>query len=419
MNTGFTGNIAGDLIGGTGNLDLGGNPFEELMSSNPRLDPNLISAHKTALTGNGLYNPAVLKELPDLRREAGEAERIRVWAYLALYEGGLEETREEAAIETVEPREATLDPEDALLEAKRIAPKTEGVEIQKVKGGKPKGFEDKPEPSDAVWSFLSNPSQMKFTGGDADYAEAVPHLASAPYLQYKGNTPEILEIDDILLECWCEGKSLMPLLDGLDKLKRISLGVASGADDEAKSKAKFEPPTLSFVWGERRFEPCKLISATWNESRWIDGVPAGGRLSLRFQKIPDPERLPENPLSYPLVEPEDIGDAPEELNLIDTEPFELTERQLEDAREAAQEGISERISRYREDIQEILRGDGYHLVPSTDGIVRLYDATKAEIGVVGQYRAVTGSDEDTLFVTDGISDVPESDTQYDNEDEDE
>jgi len=385
----------------------------------------------------GIYHTATLKSLPD------KPQGFQIWAYLSLYPNNPEESLEPQEDETVPPLEAPEDPDEALLEQKRIRPSQstskarpkaatvtksvpnrtnsraarvnqefdgfgtlrdlrtfiggspppidlDSISVRRVRADTPLNDAPIPEDEDIVFRFLANPEKLEFSGLGASYASVKPHLAKAPYLQFQNTEAEALDVKDVMLETWCEGKTIKPLIDGLRKLVEANTG-----------EGEFEPPTLSFVWGERRFEPCKLISVDWSENKWLSGNPAGARLSLKLIRIPEPNRTPEDPFDTPLNDDPSEG-LENTLPGLRTDVLELTDRQLEDAREGAQQTLLDNLSLYSDEVQEIIRGELFTLIPSTDGVVRMFAGeAKEEIGVVGQWIGETGE-----MHTDGVSTLP-------------
>jgi hypothetical protein len=395
----------------------------------------------------GIYHPATLKSLPD------KPQGFQIWAYLSLYPSNPEDSLEPQSDEVVPPLEAPEDPDEALLEQKRIRPSQragkarakaatvtkslpnrvdsraarvtdefngfdtlrdlrpfiggepppidlDSIQIRRVKADRPSNDAPIPEDEDIVFRFLANPEKLEFSGLGASYASVKPHLAKAPYLQFQNTEAEVLDVKDVMLETWCEGKTIKPLIDGLRKLVEANTG-----------EGEFEPPTLSFVWGERRFEPCKLMSVNWSENKWLSGNPAGARLSLKLVRIPEPNRTPENPFDNPLNDDPSEGLDNSSPGLR-TDVLELTDRQLEDAREGAQQTLLDNLSLYSDEVQEIIRGERFSLIPSTDGVVRMFAGeAKEEIGVVGQWIGETGE-----MNTEGVSTLPSNEVVDDEED---
>lgn len=141
-------------------------------------------------------------------------------------------------------------------------------------------------------SFLYNPERLKWSR-QAVYSESatVGTSVSAQELIRSGN--RVLDIPDLLLDTQAAGKSLRPLLDGLEEL--------------------LLPPksVVFFVWGSERFGPAVLQSMDWEVTGWLSGEPAIARLNLTL--------LGDKPKDSPASSP---AQAPAPTGAVD-----LTERQ--------------------------------------------------------------------------------------------
>lgn len=214
-----------------------------------------------------------------------------------------------------------------------------------------------------VWTFLVNPESIDYTSGQASYSEVTAHASSRSELHYSHTSNEVWKFSDLLFDTWCEGKHVKPLLDGARALMEADV-----------SKGQYEPPTMEFVMGSRRSGPCKVTSVSWKETRWLDGYPAGIRLSLELKRIPFPTRS-QNYLDLPAVS--------EASGLLDN--VALTDRQMEDARTAARLYIEDNLSDYAPSVQELIRGGAYTLTPGTDGAIEMKDDAGNVVGLVGQW----------------------------------
>mgnify|MGYP006422718569 CR=1 FL=1 len=314
-----------------------------------------------------IYDPEVLRTLPEAKREGG-----RVEIFLKLYEppatnpttfeSSAPKTSPEGGVEALQV--FGVQGVSSLFEEETITPKT-------------KTPPQTPNPSRGkLWRFLAPPEKFQFSGRSANYASISPLLSSEPLQQYTHTSAEKLKIQDLLLDTWCEGKSVRPLLEGVEALLKIS------------EPSKFEPPTLSLVFGKSRFEPCKLLSATRNEYRWLDGEPAGVRLSLSFIRLVEPSR---GSGESPLLGLEDP--TAEDLNL------ELTEREMAEAMEAAETYLEENPQRYDPKVRELLASGDWEAQVSSNGELKLMDSEQKEVGVIGGW-------EDGEITIQGIETLP-------------
>jgi hypothetical protein len=220
--------------------------------------------------------------------------------------------------------------------------------------------------ADYVWKFLVNPEQIRIEGGDAAYESLLPHLGDRPELFYKGNSPRTMDLPNLWLETWFHGKSVMPLLEGITALMR------SNPDNR-----EYEPPTMQFVWGTRRFGPCKVIKATWVEDKWLGGEPAGVRLNLTLQEVN------EEAVSDPYEPPLPPQDSPETAA-----PIELTPRQVDEFNSAARQWLKDNATTQGFDaiVAYTLSQQEFITRPSTDGTCVVADVEGKQIGTIGTWK---------------------------------
>jgi len=128
-------------------------------------------------------------------------------------------------------------------------------------------------------TFLYNPERLKWSR-QAVYSESatVGTPISAQELIRSGN--RVLDIPDLLLDSQAAGKSLRPLLEGLELL--------------------LLPPksNVFFVWGSERFGPAVVQSMDWEVTGWLSGEPAIARLNLSLlgdkpKDAPVPAQVPD------------------------------------------------------------------------------------------------------------------------------
>lgn len=217
-----------------------------------------------------------------------------------------------------------------------------------------------PLPQGRVWKFLVAPSSISFGGSDPQYADIVTHATTVPDKDFSHTSPMTLSFKDIQLETWWAGKHCMPLLDGLLELTRAH--VAQG---------EYAPPKMSFIFGDRRFEPVVVKSPSWEEEKWLSGNPAGVKLSFTLERVPFGE--PADSYTPPL---ETEGDA---VNLA------LTDRQMEEGRDAAIAALPDHLSELPDPVSELIRSEDYSLSPATDGKIWLLDGDGAEVGSIGSW----------------------------------
>ncbi len=230
-----------------------------------------------------------------------------------------------------------------------------------------------------LWAFLYNPSTLEFERS-AKYSEAQTLSAQKSNWQYGYTSGRSLSISDIVLDAWCQGKSIQPLLDGIEALLEADI-----------AKNKYNPTILSFVWGSRRFGPCVLSQVQWKEDGWLGGTPARATMSLRLLEVPDP-------LTSSRANAKKQQSA---NNKADTRQkagmprLPLTERQAIAASAKAKEILQKNVSRFSPQVQALVKSSSYKLSTNRNtGDVVMIDRKGAKVGIMGRYDglvlAVTG-----------------------------
>lgn len=211
-----------------------------------------------------------------------------------------------------------------------------------------------------VWKFLVAPSSISFGGSDPQYTDVATHAATTPDKDFSHTSAMSLSFKDVQLETWWAGVHCMPLLDGLLELTRSHV-----------SNGEYAPPKMSFIFGERRFEPVVVKSPSWEEEKWLSGLPAGVKLSFTIERVPFGE--PADSYTPPL---ETEGDAVK---------LSLTDRQMEEGRDAAIAALPEHLSELPDVVAELVRSEAYSVAPDTAGVCWLLDADGAEVGSIGTW----------------------------------
>jgi hypothetical protein len=230
-----------------------------------------------------------------------------------------------------------------------------------------------------LWTFLYNPSVLRFSG-DAKYSESGTFAAREQDMQYGNSTGLTLEIPNLYLDSYCLGKSLKPLLEGIDELRKADI-----------KQSRFSPPILSFVFGSRRFSPCVLTRVGWDEVNWLGGEPARAQMNLTLQQIPEPGKL-------------GLGAIAPELQSLDQLPADLTERQREEGSAAAKEHLNANIQTLSPEVQGLVRSNAYKLgTDAATGDVTMVRADGTAIGVVGRW-------DGKELATENVSTLPNATT---------
>lgn len=220
-----------------------------------------------------------------------------------------------------------------------------------------------------LWTFFYNPQTLDWSRS-AKYSAVETFAAKVQDQQYGYTDGKALEVPDIYLDTYCLGRTVRPLLEGINTLLEARL-----------DKGEFAPPVLSFVFGGQIFAPCVLVKATWKETAWIGGDPARVRMSLSFLEIPL-----------------DRDDKAKELQLKSDDPKlaaktaegkprqPLTDRQKKDASDQAKKWLKENNAKLDAQTQKTVRSNSYSLLTNgQSGDVKMFDAKKQAIGTVGRW----------------------------------
>jgi hypothetical protein len=226
---------------------------------------------------------------------------------------------------------------------------------------------DKKAEKNPVWSFQFNPQSLRY-GAAAKYTESGTMSVREPDLQFGSTEAETLEIPEIYLDTYAQGRSLQPLLDGIRELLKADL-----------KNGQFAPKVLSFVWGHKRFGPCVLNSAPWEETAWVAGAPARVKLSLKLTRVPPPDQLGQQPIApEPDAKQREADGSPRK---------DLTDRQRKDASDAAKAWLKANQSTQSPKVSTAVKSNAYKL--STDkatGDVTMLDGKGGTIGIVGRWN---------------------------------
>jgi hypothetical protein len=227
----------------------------------------------------------------------------------------------------------------------------------------------------ALWLFLLNPQTLKFLK-TAEYNEIKPLGSKVSQMQYTSSGGISLSISELILQTWYCGKSLRPLLEGVQKLMEADI----------KNK-KYSPPILKFQMGAREFGPCVLTKLDWDESAWLGGEPASVRLNLELREVPkvvsrgEIEKAKEKATESAKTTREQQGKP----------RLPLTDRQRSDGSAAAKKYLEININSWAADVQAAIRGSKYKLATDkSSGQVVMNDATGKKLGVVLVWDGATG-----------------------------
>lgn len=236
-----------------------------------------------------------------------------------------------------------------------------------------------PNAGKRVWSFLYNPSLLRFSG-EAVYSSIGAFASRESDQQFNYSTGLTLEVPNIYLDSYCMKRSLRPLVEGIDELRKASI-----------KQSRFSPPVLSFVFGSKRFAPCVLTKVSWDEAAWLGGEPARAQMNLTFLQIPAPGKLGLNAI------------APElKTNALETP---LTERQQDEAKTKAEEWLKANLNNVDPQLKTRIEEKDYDLtVDPNTGEVKLKTGDENLNGIVGRW---TGKE----FQTDTFNTLKKQTTQ--------
>lgn len=239
-----------------------------------------------------------------------------------------------------------------------------------------------------LFIFLFNPSTLQFNRS-AKYSETNTWGQKKQDYQYYLTTGRTLKIPGILLESWHMGKTVMPFIDGIEKLMEADI-----------TKNIYNPPVLSFVWGKRRFSPCVISELSWEEKGWLNGMPANATMNLTLIELPTTIRKAD----ATAAKPRELED-PKELTPKAGEKLRnpLTDRQLKEASVEADKWLQANKDKLSDLVKGMLKNKSYYLqTEKTTGVVAFLDKNKQLIGNVGQW-------DGTTLLTDPQNTIPKKD----------
>lgn len=238
-----------------------------------------------------------------------------------------------------------------------------------------------------LWQFLYNPVQLEYSR-EARYAEVPTQGVRVPQQQFQHSTGKTLNLSGLVLDAWWMGKSVQPLVDGLDTLIEASI-----------EEQQYSPPVLSFVMGSRTvLAPCVLQRVTVKENGWLaGGQVARASVDLVLLEVP----------SEDIDRGQDAATVtPDEAAAEEGRPrLPLTDRQRQDASARAKTWLNENLSTLAPNLRPLVQSNSYLLATDAEtGDVTMYDADRQAIGVVGRW------DGQETFTTAGVQTVPMAET---------
>jgi hypothetical protein len=208
---------------------------------------------------------------------------------------------------------------------------------------------------EVVASFLFNPEEKSFAR-QAKFDEGVTALTSTPSQHYKYTTGLTLQLPNLLLETYNQGKTCKLVIQRLQALM-----VAN------PKQGQYAPTPVKFVWGSDSFGPCVVTDLGWRETSWLNGEVASARVNITLLEIPANTITPSQNKLQAALNKEKV----------------LTDRQKIDASKKANEWLKSNIKKLPESISSSIKVNKYSLTTSSTGVVTLNDSKGRKIGTVG------------------------------------
>lgn len=143
------------------------------------------------------------------------------------------------------------------------------------------GFAAKAKPTNGMWQFLFNPSEIALSAGPkfktTETWGVSDEANSGQPLHWTNNKNTTLQFSKVLLNGYIFGKKVESLEQGLFKLFL----------ENPTNDAKHGPKVLEFVWGKRSFGPCVIKDIRVNEKMWDEGCLVSADVSFTLEKVPE------------------------------------------------------------------------------------------------------------------------------------
>lgn len=217
-----------------------------------------------------------------------------------------------------------------------------------------------------LWSFQYRPQSLR-VARNVKYSAPETLGSSVLDQQYAYTEGKVLELPDIVLEGYYKGRHITPLLDGLNYLMEIQRHV------------RYHPPVLQFVFGARRFYPCVVTAISWEETAWLNGLPASARLNMTLQQVPLP---PEENRTIQSPKALKLAASPQLRN-------PLTAAQTRDVSALADKYLQTHLKNYKPAIQTLIRSKQYSRVTDAKtGQVKLIGPKGKSLGIIGTFNEI-------------------------------
>lgn len=209
-----------------------------------------------------------------------------------------------------------------------------------------------------LWEFIYSPEEKSFSRR-SNYAEAPTGAGSVPAQNYLYTSGKTLTLSNLLMDTYCEGKSLRQSLQDLEGLLVVDV------------KKGLQPYMLYFVWGTEKFGPCVLTDISWKETSWLGGEPAAARLDMSLLEVPLPDS------------------QPKQSNPIPSSTINLTDRQREDGRKKAQEWLNSNLSKLSPTTKQAVQSKSFKWLTDSTGVIKITNSKGETLGTVGTWNGTT------------------------------
>ncbi len=211
-----------------------------------------------------------------------------------------------------------------------------------------------------LFTFLFNPESKRYSR-KVNYTEAPTALTSTPSQQYKYTTGLTLQLSNLLMQSYVEGKTCKLLLQKLQGLM-----VADPAN------TKLTPSLVYFTWGSDKFGPAVITSLDWTESSWLNGEIAAARVDITLLEVPTIKLE-----STPTVK---------DLETASAKTATLTPRQVSESANEASKWLKANVKKLPEKVAALVKVNKYKLSTDSQGNVTIFSNNNENLGIVGNYK---------------------------------
>ena len=212
----------------------------------------------------------------------------------------------------------------------------------------------------SLFTFLYNPEDKRFSR-QSNYNAGVTALSSIPSQQYQHTSGLTLQLSNLLMQSYAEGKTIKLLLQRLQNLMVVD-----------PTNNKFNPTPVYFTWGTDKFGPAVITSLDWSETSWLNGEVAEARVNLTLLEIPSGKPS--------------TNQSQNQLEVASNKNQVLTVRQKQDASKKAIEWLRANTKRLSSTTAALINANRFKLLTEDSGVVNLTDSKSKKLGVIGIYQ---------------------------------